>query len=119
MKTRTPRQQIEALGAGVFIRDRNIESRLTEEGFHRAFSEPVILWIFPGEFQEHKMPEIFDAVRKFCSIQCFRFPNSEVSNAVLDSIRRDFPSARIEGVKNSKPIRSPQPTTYSFAPGQV
>ena len=99
----TPRRQIEELGAGVFIRDRNIESRLAETDFHRAYSEPVIIWISPRKYKEEKMPALFDSARKLFSIQCFRFPNSEVSDVVIDRIRSDFPNARIEGMRTKGP----------------
>ncbi len=44
--------RIEELGAGVFIRDRNVESRLQPEDFHRAYAEPVTLWVMPNRYLE-------------------------------------------------------------------
>src|SRR5688572_29472026 len=107
MKRPTPRQHIESLGIGVFVRRRNVESRLSEKDFHRAYTEPGIVWISPGEYQEEKIESVIEAAKKFYAVQCFRFPNVRVSVAVLDRIRGDFPKARVEGVKKKTPSQSP------------
>jgi hypothetical protein len=99
MKTSSPHLEIEALGAGVFIRDRNVESRLSDLDFHRAFTEPVVIWMMPTEYREEKMMAVLDAAQRLCEIQCFRFPNVRVPAAILTRIRMDFPKARVEGVK--------------------
>jgi hypothetical protein len=99
MNAVSPKQQIEALGAGVFIRNRNSEARLQEENFYRAFGEPVVVWIAPGEFREEKMDALLDAAKKLHAVQRFRFPNVSVSERVLVRIRSEFPNAAIEGVK--------------------
>ena len=56
-------RHIESFGAGVFVRSRNVESRLSEKDFHRAFSEPVILWFAPGEYQEDKVGSALDVAK--------------------------------------------------------
>jgi hypothetical protein len=94
----SPKQQIEALGAGVFIRERNSESRLEEKDFHRAFSEPVIIWIAPGEFQEERLDVLLQAAKKLHAVQRFRFPNVAVPERIILRIRSEFPDAIVEGV---------------------
>jgi hypothetical protein len=95
----SPRLKMETLGAGVFIRDRNVESRLSEKDFHRAFTEPGVIWMTPAEYKEEKIAAVLDAAKKLHAIQCFRFPNVRVPDAILGRIRSDFPQARVEGVK--------------------
>jgi hypothetical protein len=99
MNAESPNRQIENLGAGVFIRERNSESRLQEKDFHRAFEEPVIIWIAPGEFREEKMDALLDLAKKLHAVQRFRFPNVSVPERVLIRIRSEFPKAAIEGAK--------------------
>jgi hypothetical protein len=106
-------QQFEALGAGLFIRTRNVESRVSEKDFHRAFSKPVIVWITPGDYQEDGMDSVLDVAKKLHAIQCFRFPNVRVSSHVLSRIRSEFPKARVEGVKKKAPNKAPEPTRGS------
>ena len=99
MKTSSPHREIETLGAGVFIRDRNVESRLSDVNFHRAFTEPVVIWMTPTEYKEEKIMAVLDAAQRLCEIQCFRFPNVRMPAEILARIRRDFPKAKVEGVK--------------------
>ena len=114
--TPTPKQQIESLGAGVFIRDRNIESRLLEADFHRAFSEPVVVWFTPTEYQERTIELVLDASKRLHAVQCFRFPNICVSAHILDRIRSEFPTALIEGGKKGKPNQRPLRTALAVMP---
>ena len=98
MSTLTPKQQFEVAGAGVFVRDRNIESRLSDEEFHRAFSERITIWFTPGDYQAGKVGLAFDAAKKFHAVQLFRFPSVHVQELVLARIRSEFPNAKVEGL---------------------
>jgi hypothetical protein len=113
MKAPISLPRIEAFGAGVFVRSRNVESRLSGKDFHRAFSEPVILWFAPGEYQEEKVGSVLDVAKKLHAIQVFRFPNASVPTEILRRIRQEYPSARVEGVKKKTPNQSLQPTAAS------
>ncbi len=99
MKSANPKQQIDSLGAGIFVRTRNVESRLADQDFHRAFTEPVIVWFTPGNYDEAKVELLLDAARNLYAIHCFRFPNVKVPLRILDRIRSEFPDALLEGVR--------------------
>jgi hypothetical protein len=96
------KQQIEAFGAGVFIRNRNTETRLTEDNFHRAYSEPVLIWFTPGNYQESWVEPLLDQLVKLHKIQRFRFPNVAVSKRIINRIKGEFPAVVIEGVKSNR-----------------
>jgi len=100
MKTLSPRQRVETQGAGVFIRDRNVYSRLTDVDFHRAFSEPVVIWLTPFEYKEERLDALLDAVKKLHSIQRFRFPNVAIPARIFSRICAEFPEAKIDGMKS-------------------
>jgi len=68
MKTSSAHLEIETLGAGIFIRDRNVESRLSDVDFHRAFTEPVVVWMTPTEYKEEKMPALLDAAKRLGAV---------------------------------------------------
>ncbi len=91
--------RIEELGAGVFIRDRNVESRLQPEDFHRAYAEPVTLWVMPNRYLEGSMPALVQAARELRDVRVIRFPNVPLSDAVMALLNDSFPSVRIEGRK--------------------
>ena len=95
----SPKARIESLGAGIFVRDRNSESRLEEKDFHRAFAEPVFVWIGPGQFAVEKMDALLDSVKRLHLVQRFRFPNVSVPERIVARIRSEFPNAKIEGAR--------------------
>jgi hypothetical protein len=99
LSTSTLKQKIEGIGAGVFIRDRAVESRLTESDFHRAFREPVIVWFTPQEYKKDQIDAVLDAAKKLHAVQCFRFPNVSVPSRILDRIRSEFPNTKVTGVE--------------------
>ncbi len=97
----SPKQEIEALGAGIFIREKNVESRLEESDFHRAFREPVIVWFAPGEWREDMIDAVLTFSKRLHSIHRFRFPNICVPQAILGRIQVEFPDSVVEGVKQN------------------
>lgn len=99
MRAASQKQLVEGFGAGVFVRRRNAETRLQEEDFHLAFTEPVLIWFTPTEYREEKIEEVLAAAKKFHSVRRFRFPDVRVPASVVARIRADFPTARIEGIK--------------------
>ena len=101
MHQESPCSRFEGLGAGVFVRHKNRESRLGEADFHRAFSEPVCVWITPGQYSEDRMPLLLDSLRALYRVERIRFPNVTVSRSILDQIQHVFPRTIVEGVKLS------------------
>src|SRR5688572_4837584 len=99
MHTASQKQLVEGLGAGVFVRRGNSETRLQEADFHLAFAEPVLIWFTPSEYREEKIEEVVATAKKFHSVRGFRFPSVHVSAPLLAKIHSDFPAAAIEGVK--------------------
>jgi len=99
MRAASQKQLVEGSGAGVFVQRGNSETRLQEEDFHLAFTEPVLIWFTPTEYREEKTEEVLAVAKRLHSVREFRFPNVSVPVSVVTKIRSDFPKAKIEGIR--------------------
>jgi hypothetical protein len=98
---------IESFGAAVFVPTATGELRLHEGDFHRAYVEPVVIWIMPGSFDVQKTESLLDAAKELHAVRTFRFPNVVVPDQLIARVRAEFSEALIQGARDpNDPIPS-------------
>ena len=89
------REQLEQIGAGVFIRDRAWESRLTAADFWRAYEERVIIWVRSDDSADSHVEALAPLLRKFPQITELRFGGTRVTPGGVDRLRLEWPQVRV------------------------
>jgi len=93
--------RIEAFGAGLFVRSRNIESRLTQSDVWRAFQEPVIVWVRNDEFDDASLQQLIGTLRGIPTVSLFRFSATRVTAQAARVVLEFWPETAIEGVPSA------------------
>jgi hypothetical protein len=91
-------QDLENLGAGVFLTDKGIDSRVTEADLWRAFEEPVVIWVHGASFDDSRLERLITASRRFPHIRRFRFTSTGLTPTGVRHLYEIWPSVPIEGV---------------------
>src|ERR1700722_4130416 len=106
-------QRLKQLGAGVFITNRGVDSRLGDADFWRAFEEPVIVWIHGGNIDIDRMSKVLRLTQKLPNIKRFRFTGGAIDPGVINQIRKKWPDLRMEFAPLKGGSQSPG---FNFSP---
>ena len=91
-------QELESLGAGVFLTGHGIDSRVTEAEVWKAFEQPVLIWVHGESFGDSDLERLVIAARKFPHIRRFRFTNTRTTLLGVRRLYEFWPDIPIEGV---------------------
>ena len=91
-------QDLEKLGAGVFVTTRGVDTRLGEADLWRAFEEPVVIWAHDHTFDDAGLDSLVELARKFPHIRRFRFTSSRVTRSGVQKIYDTWPDISVDGV---------------------
>jgi hypothetical protein len=96
---KSPLQDLEGFGGGVFLTRRGIESRVTEATLWSAFKKPVVVWVHGGAFGDSEVDRLIEIARMFPHIRRFRFTSTRVTPEAVRRLYEVWPDIPVEGVE--------------------
>lgn len=95
---KSPLQELESLGGGIFLTRRGIESRVTEATLWSAFKKPVVVWVHGESFGDSEVDKLIEIARMFPHIRRFRLTSTRVTPDAVRRVCEVWPDIPVEGV---------------------